>query len=61
MRVIPAFKSDAEEARWWDENRARLDKDMLEAAKKGPLQRLDQRTLKARLAASKARMVSIQL
>ena len=61
MRVIPVFKSDAEEARWWDENRARLDKDMLEAAKKGPLKRLDQRTLKARLAASKARMVSIRL
>ena len=44
-RVIPVFKSEAEEARWWDENRARL----------------DQRTLKARLAASKARMVSIRL
>ena len=60
-RIIPVFKSEAEEARWWDENRARLDKDLLEAAKKGQLKRLGQRTLKARLAASKARMISIRL
>ena len=60
-RVIPVFKSEAEEARWWDENRARLDKDLLGAAKKGQSKRLDQRTLKARLASSKARMVSIRL
>jgi predicted DNA binding CopG/RHH family protein len=60
-RRIPAFKSEAEEARWWDKNRARLDKDLAEAAKQGRLKRLDQSTLKARLAASKARMVSIRL
>ena len=60
-RMIPTFKSEAEEARWWDKNRARLDKDLLEAAKKGQLKRLNQRTLKARLAASKARMISIRL
>lgn len=60
-RKIPVFKSEAEEAKWWDENRTRLDTDLLEAAKKGQLKRLDQRTLKARLAASKARMVSIRL
>jgi Uncharacterized protein conserved in bacteria len=60
-RKIPVFKSEAEEARWWDENRSRLDKDLLEAAKKGQLKRLDQRTLEASLAASKARMVSIRL
>jgi len=60
-RVIPAFKSEAAEAEWWYKNRARLDKDLLEAAKKGELKRLDQATLKARLAASKARVVSIRL
>jgi len=60
-RVIPVFKSEAEEAEWWYNNRARLDKDLLEAAKKGELKRLDQATLKARLAASKSRVVSIRL
>jgi predicted DNA binding CopG/RHH family protein len=58
-RVIPAFKSEAEEADWWYKNRARLDKDLGEAAKQS--KRLDQATLKARLAASKSRVVSIRL
>ncbi len=60
-RVIPAFKSEAEEAGWWYRNRKRLDKDLLEAAKSGELKRLDRGTLKARLAGSKARVVSIRL
>lgn len=60
-RTIPVFKSEADEAEWWYKNRARLDKDLLAAAKKGGLRRLDRTTLKARLAASKARMVSIRL
>ncbi len=60
-RVIPAFKSESEEAEWWYKNRARLDKDLVDAAKKGKLKRLDQATLKDRLAASKSRVVSIRL
>ena len=60
-RAIPVFKSETEEAAWWYKNRARLDKDLLEAAKKGELKRLDQATLEARLAASKSRAVSIRL
>ncbi len=60
-RVIPTFKSEAEEAEWWYKNRDRLDKDLVEAAKEGRLKRLDQATLKARLSASKARVVSIRL
>ena len=60
-RGIPAFKSEAEEAEWWYKNRVRLDKDFLQAAKKGELKRLDIASLKARLAASKARVVSIRL
>jgi len=60
-RVIPVFKSEAEEAEWWHRNRTRLDKDLLEAAKRGELKRLDQATLKDRLAASKARVISIRL
>jgi predicted DNA binding CopG/RHH family protein len=38
-----------------------LDRDRTEAAKKGELKRLTQATLKARLASSKARVVSIRL
>ena len=60
-RVIPAFKSESEEEAWWFKNRARLDKDFVAAAKRGELKRLDTATLKARLASSKARVVSIRL
>ena len=59
--AMPAFKSEAEEAEWWYKNRTRLDKDLVEAAKKGKLKRLDRATLKAHLAASKSRVVSIRL
>jgi predicted DNA binding CopG/RHH family protein len=57
-RVIPAFKSESEEADWWYKNRARLDKDLLHAKKP---KRLATATLKARLAASKSRVISIRL
>jgi len=60
-RALPIFRSEAEEAEWWHKNRARLDKDFVEAAKKGKLMRLDKSTLSARLAASKLRVVSIRL
>jgi len=60
-RSIPAFKSETEEAEWWRKNRAQLDEDLVDAAKKGTLKRLDTATLKARLAASKSRIVSIRL
>ena len=60
-RMIAAFQSETEEAAWWYRNRAQLDKDLGEAAKKGELKRLDQATLKAHLSASKARVVSIRL
>src|SRR5258708_12772181 len=60
-RVIPAFKSETEEAEWWYKNRSRVDKDFVEAAKSGKLKRLDQATLKARLAASESRVISIRL
>jgi predicted DNA binding CopG/RHH family protein len=58
-RVIPAFKSESEEADWWHKKRGLLDKDLVGSAKK--LKRLDQATLKTRLAASKSRVVSIRL
>jgi hypothetical protein len=58
-RAIPAFKSESEEAEWWHKKRGQTDKDLTEAVKKS--KRLDQATLKARLAASKPRVVSIRL
>ena len=60
-RVIPTFKSETKEAEWWHKNRATLDKDFVEAAKKGKLKRLDQPSLKARLTAPRSRVVSIRL
>jgi predicted DNA binding CopG/RHH family protein len=60
-RVIPVFESEAEEAAWWYRNRAELDKEFGKAAKKGTLKRLDPTALKARLAGSKSRVVSIRL
>ena len=58
-RRVPAFASETEEARWWYENRARLDKAFEEAARKGRLKKLDRETLAARLTAS--RVISIRL
>jgi predicted DNA binding CopG/RHH family protein len=58
-RKLPAFASEAEEARWWDRNRDRLDQDFEKAACAGKLKRLDRRTLAARIAAS--RTISIRL
>jgi predicted DNA binding CopG/RHH family protein len=60
-RSIPAFKSETQEAEWWYKNRARLDKDLVDAAKKGKLKPLNTAALKARLTASKSRIVSIRL
>jgi predicted DNA binding CopG/RHH family protein len=60
-RAIPAFESETEEAEWWFQNRKRLDQDLLQAASKGRLKRLDQTELKKRLAASKTRVVSLRL
>jgi predicted DNA binding CopG/RHH family protein len=60
-RVLPAFKTEAEEAEWWYKNRARLDKDLLQARRKGELKRLDRATLKRRLAAARSRVISIRL
>jgi predicted DNA binding CopG/RHH family protein len=57
-RVTPDFKSESEEAEWWYKNRARLDKDLVEVKKP---KRLISATLKARLAASKSRVISIRL
>lgn len=38
-RIIPKFSSEAEEAQWWFDNQAELDKDFAQAFAEGRLQR----------------------
>jgi predicted DNA binding CopG/RHH family protein len=57
--TIPAFSSEREEARWWYENRSRLDQAFEEAAQAGKLKKVPVDVLKSRLKAS--RTVSIRL
>ena len=38
-RVLPEFKSEADEAKWWFENQDELDKDFAQAAVEGRLGR----------------------
>jgi predicted DNA binding CopG/RHH family protein len=60
-RRIPGFATEAEEARWWYDNRKELDKDLKRAAQEGRLRVLDRKTLRARIARSKARVISIRV
>jgi predicted DNA binding CopG/RHH family protein len=55
----PAFRSEAEEAKWWYEHREVLDRDFEEAAKAGTLKKLTRQELLKRLSAS--RVISIRL
>jgi predicted DNA binding CopG/RHH family protein len=59
-RNIPKFKSENEEAEWWDKNREELDKDFLIAAKQGRLGRLTRDRLHERIKKS-TRVISIRL
>jgi predicted DNA binding CopG/RHH family protein len=38
-RIIPKFESEAEEAKWWFDNREELDKDFAQAFAEGRLRR----------------------
>ena len=61
-RIIPAFPTEAQEADWWYKNRKKLDKELIGAARSGEFQRLDRKTLLARIARSKAsKVISIRL
>jgi predicted DNA binding CopG/RHH family protein len=52
-RVIPAFKTEAEEVGWWYDNRKTLDKEFLDAHKRGETTRLTKEKLRERIEASK--------
>jgi predicted DNA binding CopG/RHH family protein len=60
-RRIPAFATDTEEAQWWYDKRKDLDKDLKRAAQEGRLRVLDRKTLRARIARSKAKVISIRV
>jgi len=57
-RVIPKFKTEAEEADWWDSHRDQVSRDFVEAAKAGEVRFLTKEQLRERLA---ARPVTIRL
>jgi len=59
-KKVPAFRSEAEEARWWYRHRARLDRDLGNAARRGRLRRLTSKGLNARIKAS-TRVISIRV
>lgn len=60
VRKVPRFRSEQEEADWWDKNRAKLDLDFLEASRKGQLQRLDPEQLNARVTGA-TKVISLRL
>ena len=60
VRQVPRFRNKQEEAEWWDRNRAKLDLDFLEAAKKGRLQRLERERIKARITGA-TKVISLRL
>lgn len=62
-RIVPRFKTEAEEANWWFKNRQTHSKEMLSAARSGEARILTRGKLLARLEASKkpARVVSLRI
>lgn len=58
---LPKFASEAEEARWWYENRHELAQTFIEAARQGKVKRLTPEMIKERLAKSASRVVSIRI
>ena len=59
-RKIPKFANEAEEAKWWYDNREELDRDFAEAAKQGKLKRVSPVVLQKRLG-QPSRTVSIRI
>jgi predicted DNA binding CopG/RHH family protein len=55
-RTLPAFASEAKEAAWWYEGRKAHDREFVAAVKTGEAQVLTGEKLRARIAASKAKM-----
>jgi hypothetical protein len=60
-RVIPTFANEAEEADWWYAKREKIADDVVEASAAGEVKILTKEKLSERLAAPKARPVTIRL
>ena len=58
-RVVPAFASEAEEARWWYENRDIHAKQLLAAVRTGEAQLLTREKLQTRIAASRKKAAPV--
>jgi len=58
-RIIPAFKDESEEAKWWYENRKAHGQQMLEAVKSGEAKVLTKERLLERIAASKKKAAPV--
>ena len=58
---LPKFANEAEEARWWYDNRNALARDFVEAARQGKVKRLTLAALQKRLAESSSRVISIRI
>src|SRR5215510_12790545 len=58
---MPKFKTEAEEAEWFYENRDRLGEEFAEALRQGKTTRLTHEKLLARIEASKAKAINIRL
>lgn len=56
--VVPKFRTEAEEAEWWDQNRKLVSQQFVAAGKRGELKRVTVEQLRERLA---ARPVTIRL
>jgi len=56
---VPAFRTEAEEARWWYAHRGELDRDLEDAARRGALKKISPSDVLKRAAAS--RVISIRL
>jgi len=57
-RIVKQFKSESEEAEWWDQNREMVSRDFEEAGKRGELKRMTAQDLAARMS---ARPVTIRI
>ena len=59
-RKVPKFRTEQEEANWWDRNRKDLDAGFLKAAGEGKVRRLTREELAARVAGA-TRVISLRV
>lgn len=60
-RVVPKFKTEAEEAKWWYDNRDQHDEDLVDAVDRGEAKLVTKGLLQERLEASKLVPIHIRV